>query len=365
MSRKLTPQETERLDKEHQKIKYMLDKKAINGDLSTNCRPEELLDIGSSIYFKGKEKSNIPHKLSGNEGTIQSIKSIPASGFFTKISTFTLPYRGFPLGEAVENLDRAKKTIRLILEGIYSDFRKRSKIGKLRLVLSLRHVKSILNGVILSCHFIISKFEVKECWLSESVKEIYRVMSIAIEREHQGETGGMADKMKMIRDLVCMFLELDNAYRFRMQDILPEIDMNKIRMNENDICFANARTDYAFKYKNKILRSKGEYIWDKDYHGKNFEIKNMGQTTKFELSETNTGEEDIYDKKVVSITEVREEVDLGLFLKTIMSLQVQANEIVKQHNEVVDKIKAIKEQCNLEDIKIPNYIDVSEIVEQK
>lgn len=49
-----------------------------------------------------------------------------------------------------------------------------------------------------------------------------------------------------MRDFVCMILEFDNAYRFRLQDVLSEIKLEEIRPTEGDQYYFGIRTDYNF-----------------------------------------------------------------------------------------------------------------------
>lgn len=64
-----------------------------------------------------------------------------------------------------------------------------------------------------------------------SVKEIYRVANILIDRE-RNET--MKDRWIKLRDIVCEILENDLAYRYRLQDIITELDINKVKLDEGD-----------------------------------------------------------------------------------------------------------------------------------
>lgn len=78
---------------------------------------------------------------------------------------------------------------------------------------------------------------------SRPVREIYRLFNILIERE---ENTGMKEKWEKIRDISCMILEVDNAYRFRLQDILSEMDIDKIKFDKADKYFTSFNKGYNY-----------------------------------------------------------------------------------------------------------------------
>jgi hypothetical protein len=66
---------------------------------------------------------------------------------------------------------------------------------------------------------------------SRPVRELYRVLTLAEDRHQQFMP---KRTFKMMKNIICLLLEKDDAYRPIMQDILPEIDMSKIRMDERE-----------------------------------------------------------------------------------------------------------------------------------
>ena len=83
------------------------------------------------------------------------------------------------------------------------------------------------------------------------VRELHRVLTELRDREVGPEDMGMKKKWTQIRDVLCMILEYDLAYRLRVQDILPEIDMDKVKLDEGDRYYCDDRKDYKWGYQQK------------------------------------------------------------------------------------------------------------------
>jgi len=91
----------------------------------------------------------------------------------------------------------------------------------------------------------------KPKFYSRPVREIYNAFTKLIEREN---SLNMKDKMRGVRDVVCTILEFDQAYRFRAQDILSEIDPEKMKMDKADEHYAK-KTNYK-NYKKSHDKNK-------------------------------------------------------------------------------------------------------------
>jgi hypothetical protein len=73
--------------------------------------------------------------------------------------------------------------------------------------------------------------EVPQEELTEPVKEIARVFDLLIEAE---EYEGMKNKWRMIKRGICMFLEEDDAYRYRVQWAVEKLNRKKIKLTKED-----------------------------------------------------------------------------------------------------------------------------------
>ena len=85
---------------------------------------------------------------------------------------------------------------------------------------------------------------------SRSVREIYRVFNIVIERETRP---GMKEKFAKIRDVVCVIAEYDDAYRFIFQDGAGEIRLEELILSDADKWWFLPKP-YTFKGKEEFKK---------------------------------------------------------------------------------------------------------------
>lgn len=64
-----------------------------------------------------------------------------------------------------------------------------------------------------------------------AVRELYRCFE---ELENAEVVPDMKARIRLIRNVMCFFLTEDDAYRFRMQWMLPKLDMKKIKLSKED-----------------------------------------------------------------------------------------------------------------------------------
>lgn len=74
-------------------------------------------------------------------------------------------------------------------------------------------------------------FKIPDDKMVEPVREIARVFDLVIEAEDEPEMKRLIGQFK---DAVCMVLQEDDAWRFRMQWALEKLNMKKIKLNESD-----------------------------------------------------------------------------------------------------------------------------------
>jgi len=173
----------------------------------------------------------------------------PEGGVLTQLPGFDEPYRGFPVMSVVQDVTKVKKAVKDLLFGTFKDIKNMSLLGKIKVFLARKEIISNFFLCIGAVSFLVRKNRFKPEKYSRAVREIYRVMTLAVEKEKKP---GMKEKAKMMRDIVCMSLELDNAYRFRLQDFFEEIDVEKLKFTKEDMAYLNVRKDYIFKYKKDL-----------------------------------------------------------------------------------------------------------------
>ena len=98
-----------------------------------------------------------------------------------------------------------------------------------------RYVKTMIVEHMMKClpHIL------PDAQLAEPVREFARVCDLVIEAEDELE---MKRQLKQGRDAMCMFLQEDDAWRFRWQYAMEKFDMKKVRLNKADKYFMRAKS---------------------------------------------------------------------------------------------------------------------------
>ena len=144
-------------------------------------------------------------------------------GILTYLLRYELPFRGFPLNETVQAVDELKKLAKIIIQKFVPYIKSSSIFGKIRMVLALDHFKKLGECYLYAYHWKIKRIRLKPYMYCRAVRELWNTINEVDIKNHE-----MKDAIK---DCICMFMEFDNAYRFRMQDMLLEMNIEEIRKN--------------------------------------------------------------------------------------------------------------------------------------
>ena len=147
----------------------------------------------------------------------------PDGGVLTWMEKYDFPYRGYPHYEFVEKIDVIKKMSRGFLSGLYHQFRSRNPLRFITLLPALWVSKDLFRTGLYVIYRAIERFRIKEARYSKAIRELYRAFGNGAASD--------GDFRRMLRDVVCMILEFDNAYRFRAQDILAELNKTALAKN--------------------------------------------------------------------------------------------------------------------------------------
>jgi len=156
--------------------------------------------------------------------TVEKVDFPETGGVYTHFEGIP-PMKGFPDGETVERVDEAKKMVMRILWGFY----RMPKIKFFLLVLLRKQMETLAENLMVSYWEYIKKYKFKPIRYCKAVREIYRVFEEM--GDPKGEEG--IDLWKMIRDDVCITMESDDAYRYRFQ--LAIADLNKDELKKNPV----------------------------------------------------------------------------------------------------------------------------------
>lgn len=150
-------------------------------------------------------------------------------GILSYLEGYEIPFLGFPFHEFVEVIDTMKKVGKGLLSGFYHFVWKNGKIKFIALPVSFWLIKRLLRILVYAFYRQVTreKFKIKPTRYCKAIRELHRAFSVDVDRERLKRK----ELRYMIRDLFCMVLEFDNAYRFRFQDLAVEIDKKALKKN--------------------------------------------------------------------------------------------------------------------------------------
>lgn len=175
-----------------------------------------------------REIPELPSEAPPKESSsLENVEFPPEGGVLTYMSGQEEPYKGFPFHEMVDKIDLIKKVTRALLSSFFHSSKRRNKLQLLTVILVPWLISDSIRAFVHTFYRVVERFRVKSTMYSTSMRELHRAFSI----EHYGEKPQDKDLREQIRDLTCMILEFDNAYRFRFQDIVSELDKVSLRKN--------------------------------------------------------------------------------------------------------------------------------------
>jgi len=163
-----------------------------------------------------------------NDGVVERIIEPPEGGIFTKFVGCSYLFKGICDQKILDILAFPKRKFRNIVQFATS------KIGKVIVVLLFPFKKYVV--IILFEQYLkdvyVSSFtkylNVSPNRYCVSVKEFWRVVTLFI---GQVKNTRLQSILFKLRNIACMVLQNDMAYRFSLQDILPEINIEELKRN--------------------------------------------------------------------------------------------------------------------------------------
>lgn len=176
------------------------------------------------IAMDMKEIPILPSEIAPSDdiNTLRKVEFPEEGGVFTWMENFEFPYRGYPYYEFVDKIDVVKKITRSFASGFYHAVKGKNILWFLLLIPSAWIAKAIVRAGVYVLFRIVERFRIKTSKYCRFVRELHRAFSV-----NESEFAGQ------LRDLACMVLEMDNAYRYRAQDILVEMDKIALVKNPN------------------------------------------------------------------------------------------------------------------------------------
>lgn len=186
----------------------------------------ENIRLMQKVVHQMKEIPELPSETPKDVHALQKVIFPETGGVLTYMEGFEQPYRGFPFFEFVDKIDVIKKISRAFLSGLYHGLK--NKKWRLITLLPCIWVSKVLVATgIYVFYRMVERFRIKRAIYSQPIRELHRAFSM----ERYNEDEKTRELRLQLRDLVCMILEFDNAYRYRFQDIIVELDQQMIRQN--------------------------------------------------------------------------------------------------------------------------------------
>ena len=183
----------------------------------------ENLKIMDAIVREMKEVAELPSETPKDISALEKVEFPVDGGVLTYMEGHPYAYRGFPYFEFVDKIDLIKKLSRGFLSGFYHSVKKTHKIWFITFLPSIWILKHFVRAAIYAFYRIIERFRIKPKYYSQAIRELYRAFSVQKDEKISDQ-----ELRFRIRDLLCMILEYDNAYRFRFQDLTEELNKENL-----------------------------------------------------------------------------------------------------------------------------------------
>lgn len=183
----------------------------------------------NQIVAAMKENPPPPSELPQDPHALQKVEFPEDGGILTYMEGYEHPYKGFPYFEFVDKIDLIKKILRGTLSSFYHSLKGRSRFQIALLAVVPWLFNDLVKASIYAFYRQVGRFRIKPERYCVAIRELHRAMSV--EREELTSTREMR---LMVRDITCMLLEFDNAYRYRFQDIVSEIDKEALKRNPSE-----------------------------------------------------------------------------------------------------------------------------------
>lgn len=180
----------------------------------------------NEVAKRMKQIPELPSEKPTDNHPLQRVEFPDEGEIYTYMEGYDYPYRGYPFYEFVDKIDLIKKLSRQLQSGFYHGLNKKwYRWLLIPLVPSLG--RSLFWACTYSFYRLVVRFQMRTNRFCQFVQELHRAASVC----WGDEDPHIAELRTMLRDIECMILEFDNAYRFRAQDLLPELNKEALRKN--------------------------------------------------------------------------------------------------------------------------------------
>ncbi len=174
-------------------------------------------------------------------------------GVLTYFDKTDSPAKGFCYGETVETVDEVKKTLVAFLRGFFVGL-KHSRVKMILFVLLFRKQFMILfDELLVRLDQRMNRVRQKPERYCTCAREVYRVFNLMMIWYPIWKI-----VIKHLRNIICMILEYDDAYRYPFQDVMPEF--NRDAGKKNIIKELKRVLDFEIKWDGRGVAEKFEWL---------------------------------------------------------------------------------------------------------
>jgi len=210
-----------------------------------------LLGVVLKFFLKlyTREKEALPMAIHTDIGNV-IVDQPEGGGFESHIPGHPFPFPGMPDAKIVETMTVLKRFFPIMYK--YAWVVMRDRLPAHLLAQSQNGDIGLVDP---------SKF-------SRPVRELHRAFTAIRAKEGEKEMQG---KWTEMRDVLCLFFEYDDAYRFRLQEAILELDKSQFEFTENEAFWAGYKWRYFFNNKRiKEFRKKYSIPWTNKEEEKNY-----------------------------------------------------------------------------------------------
>jgi hypothetical protein len=180
----------------------------------TDPRNYGVSDIGENAQERLNQEYTKRGGIAKEVPTITKTLFPETGGTFTEVTEngkkYDFPFPGFPDREVVTDIEKYKRLVPVAIDG-YAGF--------------------------------FAKHKLKPERYCRAVREVYRLFTLMSDRECNKK-----NKLRWlkVRDMVCVVMEFDSAYRFRFQDMIKEAKIEELQLSAGDRFWAGKTKSYKW-----------------------------------------------------------------------------------------------------------------------
>lgn len=210
---------TKHMSKKHRKIKYRQQKDVDKDKAEAFGFISKINFILSKIRETNIGMMETVPKDDANKQTITRVVFPPEGGVFTYFENLEHPAKGFCYGETVETVDEVKKTLKGLLFGFFEVLSTNKIRTLLFAILFRKQFKTIAMKMVVTLDYRMRRVRQKPEKYCRCARETYRVFNLMMIWYPDYK-----EVLESFRNIFCMILEYDDAYRYPFQDIIAEFN---------------------------------------------------------------------------------------------------------------------------------------------